>query len=102
MMVTQTVDMSTMDYCVLQFKSPFRLSHTEIGAIDISETAAGIPLLLLRVLRYVIAAMPLSLNGRNIPWESAVAKFGHKSEAVSFDWSPLPRAEEHVTICSRV
>ena len=88
-----------MDYCILKFRSPVRLSHTEIGAIDISETAAEIPLLLLR---YVIAAMPLSLNGRNIPWESAVAKIGHKSEAVSFDWSPLPRMEKHVTICSRV
>ena len=72
--------MSTIDYCILKFRSPLRLSHTEIGAIDISETAAEIPLLLLRVLRYVIAAMPLSLNGRNIPWESAVAKIGHKSE----------------------
>ena len=92
--------MPTIDYCILKFKSPFRRSHTEIGAIDISETAAGIPLLLSP--RYVIAAMPLSLNGRNIPWESAVAKIGHKSEAVSFDWSPLHRTEEHVTICSRV
>ena len=91
-----------MDYCILKFRSPVRLSHTEIGAIDISETAAEIPFLLLRVPRYVIAAMPLSLNGRNIPWESAVAKIGHKSEAVSFDWSPLHRTEEHVTICSRV
>ena len=45
MIVTPTVDMATMDYCVLKFKFPFRLSHTEIGAIDISETAAEIPLL---------------------------------------------------------
>ena len=69
--------MATMDYCALKFKSPLRLSHTEIGAIDISETAAEILLLLHS---YVIAAMPLSINGRNIPWESAVAKIGHKSE----------------------
>ena len=68
--------MSIIDYLILKFKSPLRLSHTEIGAIDISETAAEIPLLP----RYVIAAMPLSINGRNIPWESAVAKIGHKSE----------------------